>query len=137
MDWEECIKKRIVKDVKEDKNMIKSARDIADIKIESADALPEHLFIGKITLLYDALRENLECLALENNFKVYNHECYTAFLKEILGRVLTYAETFSEKEMGVMLVSDLHRAIGQSLFAVPEFAPWASSVAEIMVYSPS
>lgn len=58
-------------------------------------------------------------------------------LKEILGRVLTYAETFSEKEMGVMLVSDLHRAIGQSLFAVPEFAPWASSVAEIMVYSPS
>ncbi len=85
MDWNECIKNRIAKEVKQDKNMIKSTREIAAVKVESADALPEHLHIGKITLLYDALREYLECTALEKGYKIYNHECYTAFLKEILG----------------------------------------------------
>ena len=93
VDWNECIKKKIVKDVKEDKNMIKSAREIAKVKIDSANALPERLFIGKITLLYDALREYLECIALENGFKIYNHECYTPFLKEILNKPRE-AETF-------------------------------------------
>lgn len=64
--------------------MIKSAREIADVKIKSADALPNSLYYGKISLLYDALREYLECIALENGYKIYNHECYTAFLKEIM-----------------------------------------------------
>ena len=26
----------------------------------------------------------MESIALENGFKIYNHECYSAFLKEIL-----------------------------------------------------
>lgn len=39
MDWTECINKRIVKDIKLDSNLIKSARKIALIKIESADVL--------------------------------------------------------------------------------------------------
>ncbi len=84
IDWEECVKKRIVKDVSEDKNRIKSIRDIAQAKIISADYLPEDHSISKITLLYDALRELLEALALEKGYKIYNHECYTAFLKEII-----------------------------------------------------
>lgn len=84
MDWIECLKKRIAKKVKIDKNRITSTREIASIKIESANSLPKHLFIGKITLLYDALRECLECLALEKGYKIYNHECYTSFLKEII-----------------------------------------------------
>jgi hypothetical protein len=84
MDWRECLRNRTAKDVNPDRNLIISARKIAAIKIESADSLPEHLFIGKITLLYDALREYLDCIALENGFKIYNHECYSAFLKEVL-----------------------------------------------------
>ena len=39
---------------------------------------------AKIYLLYDSLRELLEALAIKNGFKIYNHECYTYFLKEIL-----------------------------------------------------
>jgi len=85
MDWNECIKKRIAKNIKEDKNLVKSARGIAAVKIESSNALPEHLHIGKITLLYDALREYLECVALEKGYKIYNHECYASFIKEVLG----------------------------------------------------
>lgn len=85
MDWKECIAKRIAKGIKEDRNLINSAGEIADIKIRSADALPDSLFYGKISLLYDGLREYLECVALESGYKVYNHECYVAFLKEIKG----------------------------------------------------
>ncbi len=81
MDWKECIKKRIAKEVGEDKNLIKSTKEIAESKIKSAEALPDELYYGKIILLYDALREHLECLALENGYKIYNHECYTSLKK--------------------------------------------------------
>lgn len=84
MDWRECIKQRIVKSVKKDENLITSTREIAEIKIESAGILPDAYYIAKISLLYDALREYLESVAIENGYKIYNHECYSAFLKEIL-----------------------------------------------------
>lgn len=53
---------------------------------------------------------------------------------EVYGKVLNYAALFSQKEMGIMLVSDLHRAIGQDLFSIPEFSPWAQDVAKVMLY---
>ncbi|VAW60568.1 hypothetical protein MNBD_GAMMA08-2727, partial [hydrothermal vent metagenome] len=45
-----------------------------------------------------------------------------------------YAKSFRQKEMGVMMVSDLHRAVGEEIFAVPEFADWANDIAELMIY---
>ncbi|MBW6475475.1 MAG: MoxR family ATPase [Chromatiales bacterium] len=54
--------------------------------------------------------------------------------REVYGAILDFAGRFRQREMGVMLVSDLHRAIGQEIFAVPEFAPWAQAVAEVMLY---
>ena len=58
----------------------------------------------------------------------------TAEAREVYGAILDFAGRFRQREMGVMLVSDLHRAIGQEIFAVPEFAPWAQAVAEVMLY---
>jgi hypothetical protein len=52
----------------------------------------------------------------------------------ILGNILSYANVFKQREMGVMLVSDLHRAIGQELFAVPQFSDWAEKIGDILVY---
>ncbi|MFN3593372.1 MAG: AAA family ATPase [Thiobacillaceae bacterium] len=51
-----------------------------------------------------------------------------------LANILKYARRFPQREMGVMLVTDLHRAVGQPLFRVPEFVDWANSVAELMLY---
>lgn len=48
------------------------------------------------------------------------------------GHILDYAMQFPQREMGVMLVSDLHRAIGAELFNVPQFTAWADQVAELM-----
>ncbi len=39
---------------------------------------------SKITLVYDALRELLEALSISKGYKIYNHECYASFLKEIM-----------------------------------------------------
>jgi len=54
---------------------------------------------------------------------------------EVTGHILSYANQFPQKEMGVMLVSDLHRAIGEKLFEVPEFQQWAKQIADVMLYS--
>jgi len=53
---------------------------------------------------------------------------------QVTGRILDYACSFRHKEMGVMLVSDMLRAIGDQMFSVPEFANWASSIGDIMLY---
>ncbi|MET0088463.1 MAG: MoxR family ATPase [Candidatus Thiodiazotropha sp.] len=53
---------------------------------------------------------------------------------EIHGRILEYAGRFPQREMGVMLVSDMHRAVGESLFEVPQFNDWAQAVCDVMLY---
>jgi len=53
---------------------------------------------------------------------------------ESLGNILNYAGRFPQREMGVMLVSDMHRAIGEKLFSVPQFTDWAKSIADVMLY---
>jgi len=53
---------------------------------------------------------------------------------QILGHILNYASRFKQKEMGVMLVSDMHRAIGEDIFSVKEFDQWADRVADVMLY---
>ena len=52
----------------------------------------------------------------------------------VLDNILIYAGRFPQREMGVMLVSDLHRAIGNELFEVPSFADWATAVADVMLH---
>ncbi|KAA3628094.1 MAG: AAA family ATPase [Proteobacteria bacterium] len=52
-----------------------------------------------------------------------------------MGNILDYAGRFPHKEMGVMLVSDLHQAIGADLFALPQFSAWAGLVADVMLAS--
>lgn len=52
--------------------------------------------------------------------------------QQIHGNILQFATKFPQKELAVMLVSDMHRAIGQPLFAVPEFSLWANDIADVM-----
>jgi len=97
MDFKECIKKRIAKEVAKDEELIKSLLKTSKNRLDSEEKLElnEITSASKISLLYDSLRELLEALALKNGFKIYNHECYTYFLKEILNRN-TLAEEFDD-----------------------------------------
>ncbi len=54
--------------------------------------------------------------------------------RRVYGHILDYARRFPQREMGVMMVSDMHRAIGQALFEVPQFAQWAQSISDVMLY---
>lgn len=91
MDWTACRKnKNLVKEVKPDKNLITSLIKSSAKKIysESLLELNNDTASSKISLAYDALRELLEAVSLSKGFKVYNHECYCSFLKEILNESL-------------------------------------------------
>lgn len=52
----------------------------------------------------------------------------------VYGNILNFATQFKHREMGVMLVSDLYRTIGQTLFSLPQFAVWARMIGEVMLY---
>ncbi|MEN8129517.1 MAG: AAA family ATPase [Pseudomonadota bacterium] len=53
---------------------------------------------------------------------------------EVQGHILDYARRFPQREMGVMMVSDMHRAIGQALFELPQFSIWANEIADVMIF---
>jgi hypothetical protein len=55
--------------------------------------------------------------------------------QEVWGHILEYALNFPQREMGVMLVSDMHRAVGEEMFTVPQFATWAKDIADVMLYN--
>ena len=86
MDFDECLKNRIAKEVKADKELIASLIKASKNKLDSEEKLElsEITLSSKISLLYDSLRELLEALAIKKGYKIYNHECYTYFLKEIM-----------------------------------------------------
>ena len=87
MDWKECCDKKIAKNVKLDNNLINSLKKTSENKLKSSEELimNETNAVSKVSLAYDSLRELLEALSLKKGYKIYNHECYTAFLKEIMG----------------------------------------------------
>lgn len=128
MDWEECIKNNIIKEVNVDSNKINSIKKIAQEKIKSANFLPDSHMISKITLFYDALREILEAKALENEFKIYNHECYKSFIKEVLKKEkeaklfdemrkirngINYYGKQVDKEESIYIIKNLKKLIGE------------------------
>ena len=86
MDWEACCNKKVVKSITPDLDMATALVKSSNNKLQSEAQLPlnEVTSSSKISLAYDSLRELLEAVALRKGFKVYNHECYTAFLKEVL-----------------------------------------------------
>lgn len=122
MDWNECCQKRIVKEVALDKEMIQALQKSSEKKLRSEEKLvmDDDTAGAKLSLAYDALRELLESIALEHKMKLYNHECYTAFLKEavkqdelaqdfdavrkIRNRVNYYGEDIRQEEAASMIL---------------------------------
>lgn len=86
MDWKECLNKRIVKKVQVDFELIKSLVKTSKNKLESENKLVMDNITAnsKVSLAYDSLRELLEALSIRSGYKIYNHEGYTPFLKEII-----------------------------------------------------
>lgn len=86
MDWNDCIKKRIAKEIGIDLDLIESLIRTSNNRLISEEKLKldDSTSGSKISLAYDSLRELLEALAIKKGYRIYNHECYTYLLKEIL-----------------------------------------------------
>ena len=82
MNWEECRARRFVKREGVDADLIESLKKISERKLlmDSFSPLNEETAAVKFVVNYDSLREILEALALAKGFKIYNHECFSAFL---------------------------------------------------------
>ncbi len=95
MDWQSCKRGKFVKEVQPDKSLIQSLQVSSHKKQNTQKLLPlnDDTTTSKISLAYDALRELLEAYSIMKGYKLYNHECYTAFLKEIIQQS-AYADTF-------------------------------------------
>ena len=86
MDWVSCKKGDLAKEIKIDKNLIIALIKSSSKKLHTQDLfeLNDDTASSKISLVYEGVRELLEALAISKGYKIYNHECYCAFLKEIL-----------------------------------------------------
>ncbi|MFT7616303.1 MAG: hypothetical protein ACI8Y7_001134 [Candidatus Woesearchaeota archaeon] len=82
--WSGCLRRNLAKSVSPDTDLIQSLLVSSHNKIRSSQKLPFEDFAlsSKIILAYDALREYLEAYSLSCSYKIYNHECYAAFLLE-------------------------------------------------------
>ena len=85
MDWSDCIHKRFIKETRIDKNLINSLIKSSENKLKSNEKLEIDEFTAstKVSIVYDSLREILEALAIKKGYKIYSHECFSAFLEEI------------------------------------------------------
>lgn len=97
MNWNTCLRQREAKPIKPDVEMAASLEKTSANKAFSSQLLElkEETVASKISLHYDSVRELLEALTLRKGFKIYNHICYTGFLKEIL-KETELADEFDE-----------------------------------------
>ncbi len=86
IDWETCKEQRFAKNIVPDTGQIKSIIESAKNKEKTAKMIPlnETTKETVVSLTYDVLRELLESLALKHGYKIYNHECYTPFLRIVI-----------------------------------------------------
>lgn len=86
MDWEECMRKGMIKSASSDRSLILSLIESSEMKMRSQNMLPLNDITSgaKISLAYDSVREFLEAVAISKGYKIYNHDCFCAFIKEVL-----------------------------------------------------
>ena len=93
--------------------------DIDAIANGTSDAVPEGIDL-QYAVAAALVRRALQAREAGDPLPVYGH-------------LLAYAGKLPQRELGVMLVADLYRAIGQPLCEAPQFATWAGQVADVML----
>lgn len=86
MDLDECFRKELIKEVRIDKELVKSLIEMSNIKEITVKAakIDEVNVSAYVSLAYDSLREVLESLCILKGYKVLSHICIGEFLKKIL-----------------------------------------------------
>lgn len=87
MRWQECFDEHIVHHDEPSPSIISRLQTQSENTLSTAHDLDvtESTARSIALLSYDALRELLEALSHAEGYDVHNHECYRAFLQEVLG----------------------------------------------------
>ncbi len=123
MDWQECLRKNArpinARLTSKDENLIKSLLESAPLNLDTAKSIVqnEKSYSSVVVLAYDSLRMLLEALSLQKGYKIYNHECYTCFLKEVL-KLETFAEKFDPVRIIRNRINYYGKRIGKDEFDV-------------------
>tara|TARA_Y100000310_G_C20299585_1_gene631111 strand:- start:46 stop:471 length:426 start_codon:yes stop_codon:yes gene_type:complete len=128
LSWKKYLKKGVVRKTSSDKNLIKSLIEIAEggLKFFKDKEINEENAGIILKNYYDSLREICEAVAILKEYKIYQHEAITLFLKDILKeeeisfkfnrfRILRnsihyYGKTISKKET-LKAISDIKSII--------------------------
>lgn len=97
MRWETCLDEHIVHRQVADTDEISVLLKQSDNTMHTAKSIEttKETARSKALLAYDALREALEALSAQEGYDVHNHECYKAFLRDVVGAAEA-ATTFNE-----------------------------------------
>jgi hypothetical protein len=102
--------------------------------LEHMDAMPDVEAIAAGTSCEVPLGLDLQYGVAAALVRKAQAACAEGRAEAMLGNILRYARALPQRELGVMLVTDLHRSIGQPLYDVPEFREWAQSVGDLLLY---
>jgi len=85
MDWEVCVNKGLVKEIKIDNKLINCLLNSSEDKVEVCDRLEldKTSCSAKILLVYDSLIDVLKSIGIRNKVMICNHECFPSFLSEV------------------------------------------------------
>lgn len=97
MRWETCIDEHIARHDNPSDAKINRLREQSQDTRQTIHELPDEPASArsKALLAYDAVRELLEAVAYKEGFDIHNHECYRAFLQEVMG-ASDLAKTFDD-----------------------------------------
>lgn len=95
MKFNEYIKKKIVRKTSRDNQLIKSILKTSesDLRFFEKSKITKDSARKIVSNYYEILREILEAIATKDGYKLYNHEAFAAYLKEIKNEV-SIAEKF-------------------------------------------
>ena len=79
IDWRECCKRKIAKEVSADENLINSLIKASENKLKSSEELTmnDTNAVSKVSLIYDSIK----CLFFLNFNKIFKFFCFFLFFK--------------------------------------------------------
>ncbi len=100
MNFEDCIKKRLVNKRSVDKEMADSLNSLVDIRLRNMKNLDNTTL--KIESYYEVIKELLTALLSLKGYKSYSHECLILFLKDRHSKDFTTAQIELIDQLRVM-----------------------------------
>ena len=88
MDINDCFRKKLIKKIRADKDLIKSLIEMSNIKENAVQTakVTETNISAYVSLAYDALRELLEAFCILKGYKVLSHLCIGELLKDLIDK---------------------------------------------------